>query len=169
MEKLVEIAANISTPIRLGGLFAAIFFLIAKQLIKSDLFSRLSKQHSSDIIKIIIDRLFILSLVAMVLGFAGYSNKKPYPQLSNTTWHYMDTDWEYDMEFLSNGVLRTQHPNDKTPNNDKWLQNGNNVSFSFNNGYSTYEGKFSGNDIISGTAESKTGVIWNWKAIRVKR
>ncbi|MCK5871346.1 MAG: hypothetical protein KAG26_00850 [Methylococcales bacterium] len=117
--------------------------------------------------------LFIL--ISVFLLQSACSNQKPiiiknpYPQLSNTTWHYIDTDWEYDMEFLSNGVLRTQHPNDKTPNNDKWLQNGNKVSFSFNNGYSNYEGKFSGNDIISGTAESKTGVIWNWKAIRVKK
>lgn len=117
--------------------------------------------------------LFIL--ISVFLLQSACTNKKPvviknsYPQLSNTTWHYMDTDWEYDMEFLSNGVLRTQHPNDKTPNNDKWIQNRSNVSFSFNNGYSNYEGKFSGNDIISGTAESKTGVTWNWKAIRVKR
>lgn len=117
--------------------------------------------------------LFIL--ISLVLVQTGCSNKKPvikknpYPQLSNTTWHYIDTDWEYNMEFLSNGILRTQHPNDKTPNNDKWQQQGYNVNFSFNNGYSTYYGKFSGNDMISGTAESKTGIIWNWKAMRVRK
>jgi hypothetical protein len=117
--------------------------------------------------------LFILiSLLLLQIGCSSKRpviKKNPYPQLSHTTWHYIDTDWEYDMEFLSNGVLRTQHPNDKTPNNDKWLQSGYNVSFSFNNGYSNYRGKFSGNDMMSGTAESKTGVIWNWKAIRVRK
>lgn len=72
MEKLVEIAANVSTPIGLGGLFAAIFFLAVRELIKSKVFPRFSKQLASEIVKTIVDRLFILSLVAMVLGFAGY-------------------------------------------------------------------------------------------------
>ncbi|MDQ7090698.1 MAG: hypothetical protein Q9M50_08645 [Methylococcales bacterium] len=90
-----------------------------------------------------------------------------YPLVSNTKWHYMDTDWEYDMEFISNGTLRTKHPNDKTPNNDTWRQSGEKVYFYFNNKYSTYQGSFSGDNIISGTAESKTGAVWNWKAVRV--
>ncbi len=72
MEKIFEIATNISTPLGLAGLFAAIFFYIARQLISARLFPKLTRHLSSDIIKLIITYLFVLSLVAMVLGFGGY-------------------------------------------------------------------------------------------------
>ncbi len=73
MEKIFEIATSISTPIALAGFFGVVFFLIVKQVIAKDIYPRLTKELSSDIFKHIIDKLFILSLIAMLLGFIGYS------------------------------------------------------------------------------------------------
>lgn len=72
MSRLFEIASNISTPLALGGLFAAILFLILRQMIKANLFPRLTRAMGGDLLKLIIERLFVLALIAMVLGFAGY-------------------------------------------------------------------------------------------------
>src|SRR5690554_4911264 len=72
MGGIFEIATNVSTPLILAGFFAAAFFFIARQIIKANIFPRLTRQLSGDIIKIIIERLFILALIAMVLGFIGY-------------------------------------------------------------------------------------------------
>lgn len=124
-----------------------------------------------------LNRGLLIIFTSLLLMQTACTNKEPpvstgtvnaFPILNNTKWHYMDSDWEYDIEFLSNGTLRTQHPNDRTPNNDVWEQNNGKVYFYFNDKYSVYQGVFSGNDIISGTAKSKTGVSWDWKAVRVK-
>lgn len=72
MEKLFQIATTISTPLALGGLFAVIFFFIIKQMLAKDIFSPLTKSSSFNILKTIVDRLFVLALIAMLLGFAGY-------------------------------------------------------------------------------------------------
>ena len=62
MKEIFEIAANIKTPLALAGLFCVALFFIAKQAIKTD----------ATIIKRLLNLFFILSIVAMVLGFAGY-------------------------------------------------------------------------------------------------
>jgi hypothetical protein len=72
MDKIFQIATNISTPLMLAGFFAAAFFFIARQIINANIFPKLTKQLSSDIIKIIIQRLFVLALIAMILGFLAY-------------------------------------------------------------------------------------------------
>jgi len=72
MDKIFEIATKIATPLALSGLLSAAFFLVARQIIEKNIFPKLTKQLSSQIIKIIIDRLFILSLVTIILGFIGY-------------------------------------------------------------------------------------------------
>jgi hypothetical protein len=72
MEKIIEIAASVSTPLALGGLMAAIFFFVLKQILAKNVFPRLSRDHSAAFLTHVVDRLFILALVAMVLGFAGY-------------------------------------------------------------------------------------------------
>jgi hypothetical protein len=121
----------------------------------------------------ILNRGLLMLFISLLLLQTACTNQEPpviaenfYPVLSNTKWHYMDSDWEYDMEFLSNGTLRTEHPNDKTPNNDTWKQQDGKVYFYFNDKYSAYQGNFSGSNMISGSAKSKTGVMWNWKAVR---
>jgi len=72
MHGLFDIASRISTPLGLAGFLAAAFFIIVRAIIAKNIFPTLTRQLSGDIIKLIIDRLFILSLVAMVLGFAGF-------------------------------------------------------------------------------------------------
>jgi hypothetical protein len=71
-KELFEIAANISTPLALSGLFAAILFLILRQIVAANLFPKLNRAVGGDILKMIIERLFLLALVAMILGFAGF-------------------------------------------------------------------------------------------------
>jgi hypothetical protein len=73
METIFEIALRVSTPLALAGFFAAAFFLVARQVIARSIFPTLTKHLSAGLIKVIIDRLFILSLVAMILGFAGFA------------------------------------------------------------------------------------------------
>jgi len=72
MNKVFEIAANISTPLMLAGFIAAAFFLIIRQILKMKLFPKLNRLLAAAIIKLIIERLFILALVAMILGFVGF-------------------------------------------------------------------------------------------------
>lgn len=82
MQEIFEIASRVSTPLALGGFSAAVVFFIFRQILKKDFFPTLAKSASAEIVKTIIDRLFVLALVAMVLGFAGYilpSQRYPVP------------------------------------------------------------------------------------------
>jgi outer membrane biogenesis lipoprotein LolB len=90
----------------------------------------------------------------------------PAPSLVGSKWRYSDDQWQYDIIFSANGVLKSTHPNDKTKNNDTWEQDGANVSLYYNNKYSQYKGVLSGANVMSGTAVNKTGTTWNWKATR---
>lgn len=85
MENIFKIASSIATPLALGGLFATILFFIFKQILSKDFIAKLTSAHSADVIKLIIDRLFILSLAAMALGFVAYllaDNKPNSPQIT---------------------------------------------------------------------------------------
>ena len=82
MLKLIEIASSVSTPLGLGGLFAAVLFFVLKQLLEQGLIPAVARSHSADLIKLIIERLFTLALVAMVLGFVGYVVTSLMPSLS---------------------------------------------------------------------------------------
>lgn len=77
MQEVFEIASKVSTPLALGGFVFAVLFFIFRQILKKDIFTTLAKSASAEIIKTVIDRLFILALVAMVLGFAGYIFPNP--------------------------------------------------------------------------------------------
>jgi hypothetical protein len=70
--KIFEIASNVSTPLALAGFLAAAFFLIVRGIVSRNIFPALTARLSSEIIKLSIICLFILSLVAMLLGFAGF-------------------------------------------------------------------------------------------------
>lgn len=88
------------------------------------------------------------------------------PSLSGSKWHYVDEQWQYDIEFAANGVLHTTHPNDDTKDNDSWDQEGVSINFYFNNKFSRYTGTLSGNNLMSGTAVNTKGTTWTWKATR---
>ena len=72
MNEIFTIATKISTPLVLAGFLAAAFFLIVKLLIEKNVFPKLTHRLSSAIIKLIINRFFVLSLFAMILGFSGF-------------------------------------------------------------------------------------------------
>ncbi|CAK8725699.1 hypothetical protein GMJAKD_17110 [Candidatus Electrothrix aarhusensis] len=72
MNKIFEIAAKVSTPLGISGLFAVIVLYIFKAIIDKEIFPSLSTTLSHDILISIIDRLFILALAAMIFGFIGY-------------------------------------------------------------------------------------------------
>ena len=77
MQEIFEIASRVSTPLALGGFTAAVLFFVFRQILNRDFFPTLAKSASAEIVKTIIDRLFVLALVAMVLGFAGYILPNP--------------------------------------------------------------------------------------------
>ena len=77
MQEIFQVAAQISTPLTLGGFFAAVVFFIFRQILKKDIFPSLTKNASAEVIKVIVDRLFLLALIAMTLGFAGYVLPNP--------------------------------------------------------------------------------------------
>lgn len=72
MEGIFDVATSVSTPLALGGFLAAAAFFIFRQIIAKDIFPKLTDVLGADILKRIIDRLFILALVTTVLGIAAY-------------------------------------------------------------------------------------------------
>ncbi len=87
MNKIFEIASNISTPLALSGFIAAILFLIFRKILSLSIFSKLAKKESTEIIKRIIFYLFILAVISMILGFFGYilkSYNKPIDEENST-------------------------------------------------------------------------------------
>lgn len=89
--------------------------------------------------------------------------------LLNSTWQYSDSDNDrrYNITFARKGKLKSTHPNDVTPDNDTWEQNGENVRFYFNDKYATYEGKFYGPDSIKGSAGNKQ-TSWSFLLVRIR-
>ena len=73
MNSIFEITSKVSTPLALGGVVFAILFFILRQIIKKKIFPKLTIALAGTIIQSIINKLFILALVAIVLGFAGYT------------------------------------------------------------------------------------------------
>ena len=80
MERILEIASSVSTPLALSGLIAAIFFLVLRQIVAKNIFPQLTKAVGGDLLKLIVERLFVLALIAMVLGFAGYIVTTAFPK-----------------------------------------------------------------------------------------
>lgn len=101
-----------------------------------------------------------------VLSSCSIFNKNKYTSdLTGSTWNIKASGREYTITFKLGGVLASTHPNDVTPDNDTWEQNGANVTFYFNDKYATYKGKFVAKDKIEGTAKNKekTWPFWLWK------
>jgi hypothetical protein len=74
MKELLEVASQVSTPLALGGLIAAILFLTLRQFIAKGVFPKLTRAVGSKVVIFIITGLFVLAFAAMVLGFVGYMN-----------------------------------------------------------------------------------------------
>jgi len=72
MNSIIETASKVTTPLGLGGVAVAVLFLVYRQIIKRDIFPKLTVALAGTIIQSIINKLFILALVAIFLGFTGY-------------------------------------------------------------------------------------------------
>ncbi|MDR3162457.1 MAG: hypothetical protein LBT81_01165 [Helicobacteraceae bacterium] len=93
--------------------------------------------------------------------------------LSGTKWMLTDImsdgDREYfDTEFKEGGAFWYSEPNDTTPDNDFWEQNGEIVKISINDGYAKFEGRFISKDLIKGTAKNKV-MSWEFEMRRGER
>jgi outer membrane biogenesis lipoprotein LolB len=114
---------------------------------------------------------FCLLLFTATLLNACFSRKNSSAtneyDLLNSTWQYSDSDNDriYNITFARKGKLKSTHPNDRTPDNDTWEQNGENVTFYFNNKYATYVGKFYGKDSIKGSASNNQNT-WSFLMVR---
>lgn len=72
MNQIVNIASQISTPLGLAGFISGIVFFILKQIIISIKHDNVLKEK---LYLTIIKVLFLLSMLAMILGFVGYCYK----------------------------------------------------------------------------------------------
>jgi hypothetical protein len=72
MDKIFEIASKVSNPLALAGFFSAVFFLLLKIILEKSIFTLQTKESSKQLIMFIINRIFILAIFSMILGFSGY-------------------------------------------------------------------------------------------------
>jgi hypothetical protein len=70
--KLFELATKIGDPLAITGFILAALFFIFQQIINRDIFPRLSQRLAGSVIVTIINRLFVLALLAMLLGTGGW-------------------------------------------------------------------------------------------------
>ena len=69
---VLEGLSKISTPLGLGGLALFVLLVIARRVLTSTIVPQLAKSHAFVVIKMLIDRSFVLAVLAIILGFAGY-------------------------------------------------------------------------------------------------
>jgi hypothetical protein len=77
MEKIFNIATSVSTPLGVAGLILAILFYVILNILKT--------KNGLPIYSTILKYLFILSLVAMLLGFSGFVFEKYYENSRDIT------------------------------------------------------------------------------------
>ena len=85
MGHLFDVATSIKTPLAFGGFVAAILFWSVRQIVAKDIFPKLSSGHGADLLRLIVDRLFVLALVSTVLGVVSYLaiSLFPHPDLTH--------------------------------------------------------------------------------------
>jgi tetratricopeptide (TPR) repeat protein len=69
---ILEVGAKLATPLSLAGFALAVLYLLYRVLLRGQLLSRLGATHSFRIINRVITFVFILAIVAMLLGLGGY-------------------------------------------------------------------------------------------------
>jgi hypothetical protein len=70
--RLAAIANRVKTPIALAALALILLYLVLRQVLGLDLFSRVSADETSRLLKLIIDSLFWLCMVAVILGVFAF-------------------------------------------------------------------------------------------------
>lgn len=113
----------------------------------------------------------LAAVLLCTLESFGPAWKNDAPSLLKTTWKITfkvegERKWSYPITFEKDGYLQNGHPNDRTPDNDNWVQEGNKVTMYINEYYVTYKGTIVG-DRMTGNAVNKKGLKWNWRAKRL--
>jgi len=75
MNTLFEIASRINNPIALGGIVMIALFLLYRTILKKLISQKLTKKHIFKLINRIMTYLFILALVAIIVGAWTYTKK----------------------------------------------------------------------------------------------
>lgn len=70
--------------------------------------------------------------------------------------------------FNRGGVLQNKYPNHHSWDEDKWSQEGKQVTLSFSDGYAIYKGVVKGRT-MKGTATNQPGLTWSWTAVKNHR
>jgi hypothetical protein len=77
MHEIFEIGARIATPLTLAGFFGAVLFCILHFIITSRLIPAVRHFEAAPLLLHIVNKLFVLCLIAMILGFIGYISRSP--------------------------------------------------------------------------------------------
>lgn len=72
MKEILSVLLEIKTPLVVGGIAVVCFYFILRVIIHKNLISQVSKTRSFKLIIVIINRFFILAILAILLGFIGY-------------------------------------------------------------------------------------------------
>jgi hypothetical protein len=112
-------------------------------------------------------KLSILLIFVSFLMACSSTKNLTETSLTGSTWKYIDEDDKYEITFGEDGKLITTHPNDVTPDNDIWSQDGALVHFEYNDGYSKYDGVMKSTNKILGEAKNSR-TSWAWKLKRIK-
>jgi hypothetical protein len=72
MEKVLEVAMRVSTPIAVAGLVVGVLLIIFYAILKLKIFPRLNQTMGKDLLASMMKYLYRLALVSIVLGFIAY-------------------------------------------------------------------------------------------------
>lgn len=72
MEKVLEVATRVSTPIAVGGLALGVLLIIFYAILKLNIFPKLNQTMGKDLLTSMMSYLYRLAMVAIVLGFVAY-------------------------------------------------------------------------------------------------
>lgn len=96
--------------------------------------------------------------------------KTPIDTLAGTKWLYSDDkheDWNFEVVFEKDEVLKTTHDNDQTSENDSWSRRGESLYIYFNDKFATYKGKIVSDSLIEGKATNVNDTSWVWELKRI--
>jgi hypothetical protein len=118
MENIFRIASNVSTPLALAGLSFAILFFLVRNIIGLKIFSTLAQESTFGLLKHIFNGLFVLSLVAMILGFVGFLIVRTKPPNPGPVGPTKEEVWEQQAVSLEDEVMRLRGSLENWNNSD---------------------------------------------------
>ena len=70
--RVLAVAEKVKTPLSLSGVVVAVLYLIIRQILSLDLFSRIDSPSTFTLLQNLVDKLFWLAALALVLGVSSY-------------------------------------------------------------------------------------------------